>query len=105
MAENCAKYGGLKSWDYPRGWERGGGPTIGVMYQNYECHGLIINQSEPTAIKINSSRPQPHGQTSPKMGSEIDARSNIESASKKCIDLGFKKGTELYGGCVLKLSK
>lgn len=29
----------------------------------------------------------------------------IESASQKCEELGFKKGTEKFGDCVLKISK
>jgi cytochrome c len=30
---------------------------------------------------------------------------NIESASQKCEELGFKKGTEKFGDCVLRISK
>jgi hypothetical protein len=29
----------------------------------------------------------------------------IETAAKKCEELGFKSGTEAFGNCVLKLSK
>ena len=29
----------------------------------------------------------------------------IDSASAKCVELGFKKGTEQFGDCVLKISK
>jgi hypothetical protein len=30
---------------------------------------------------------------------------NFETAEKKCAELGFKKGTENYGNCVLKIAK
>jgi hypothetical protein len=30
---------------------------------------------------------------------------NFESAEKKCAELGFKKGTENFGNCVLKIAK
>lgn len=30
---------------------------------------------------------------------------NFESAEKKCTELGFKKGTENFGNCVLKIAK
>lgn len=33
------------------------------------------------------------------------ASMSIESATKKCEEIGFKLGTESFGNCVLKLSK
>jgi hypothetical protein len=30
---------------------------------------------------------------------------NFESAEKKCAELGFKRGTESFGNCVLKIAK
>lgn len=33
------------------------------------------------------------------------AQFDLDSAKKKCIDLGFKSGTEQFGKCVLQLSK
>jgi hypothetical protein len=33
------------------------------------------------------------------------AQLDLDSAKKKCIDLGFKSGAEQYGKCVLQLSK
>ena len=43
MAANCLSYGGLKNWEQARGWESGGGPTIGVMYQHYQCAGPSLD--------------------------------------------------------------
>jgi hypothetical protein len=99
MARNCVNYGGLKSWERARGWEQGGGPTIGVMYQNYECHGPI----NPPALRKVETIPalQPQYQSAPPA---INS-STIDSASAKCVELGFKKGTEKFGDCVLKISK
>ena len=34
-----------------------------------------------------------------------DALLNFDDAKKKCIDIGFKAGTEKFGQCVLKLTK
>jgi tol-pal system protein YbgF len=33
------------------------------------------------------------------------AQLDLDSAKKKCVDLGFKSGTEQFGKCVLQLSK
>jgi hypothetical protein len=30
---------------------------------------------------------------------------SIEDASQKCLDIGFKSGTETFGSCVLKLTR
>ena len=30
---------------------------------------------------------------------------SIEQAKAKCVDLGFKQGTEQFGNCVLKFTK
>jgi TPR repeat protein len=35
----------------------------------------------------------------------LDVKPSLEDAKAKCIDLGFKAGTEKFGTCVLKLSK
>jgi peptidyl-prolyl cis-trans isomerase C len=37
--------------------------------------------------------------------SNSSSSTTIESASAKCVELGFKKGTEKFGDCVLKISK
>ena len=48
----------------------------------------------------------------PPLNNRIDRQSasqpasmSIESATKKCEEIGFKLGTESFGNCVLKLSK
>ena len=34
-----------------------------------------------------------------------DSRLSLDSARKKCVDLGFKSGRESFGKCLLQLSK
>jgi hypothetical protein len=100
MTDNCANYGGLKNWEQARGWERGGGPTIGVMYQRYECRGPI-NPPDLRRADVVPTPSQPQYQNA----SPATNSSTIDSASAKCAELGFKKGTEKFGDCVLKISK
>lgn len=100
MTDNCASYGGVKNWEQARGWEQGGGPSIFVMYQRYECRGPINspdlkraeNPHVPTQRKYQNSSPATKSST-------------IDSASVKCEELGFKRGTENFGDCVLKISR
>ena len=100
MSRNCANYGGLKSWERPRGWEQDGGPTIGVMYQKYECNGPI-KPSDLRRVENIPALTQPQYQSAPPSTNSI----TIDSASAKCVELGFKKGTEKFGDCILKISK
>jgi len=37
--------------------------------------------------------------------SGANSRVDIDEAKSKCVELGYKRGTEQYGNCVLKLSK
>jgi hypothetical protein len=60
---------------------------------------LIYLESEYTLIKPISSPKVPAYQAPKSSGFGID------EAKKKCVDLGFKSGTEGFGNCVLKLSK
>ena len=56
----------------------------------------MIQAAQQSAPSISSSQNT--------VESKIDNNS-INQAKMKCIDLGFKKNTEAFGNCVLKLSK
>jgi hypothetical protein len=88
-ALNCSSYGGLK--DKP--WKsRPDNPLAGTTYWKYQCNGMLAQSySMPSA----SPAQRPPAPTS----------LSIEQAKSKCIDLGFKQGTEQFGNCVLKFTK
>ena len=53
-----------------------------------------------------NSPPQQQQQTyQPTPQPKSESKTDMTSAMSKCSDLGFKKGTEKFGDCVLKLSK
>lgn len=95
----------------------GGGIGAVVDHNNgaaYEYPGLIkvfmgrSNQkidetSSQASFEANSTTIPTVVQTStsPSNASSL----NFESAEKKCVELGFKKGTENFGNCVLKIAK
>jgi len=63
-------------------------PSRVVQHYEFKC----VSQVTPAPIQQNQI------QSSPLVES-------MESAKKKCTDLGFKSGTEGFGKCVLQLSK
>jgi ATP phosphoribosyltransferase regulatory subunit HisZ len=46
-------------------------------------------------------------QSTPQLNQEVlsERKASIEDFKQKCLDLGFKAGTEQFGKCVLRLSK
>lgn len=85
--------------------------STGVSLRDVPITPIII-----TSVKIISS-PRGSGiaQSSPATGNTTGLNKtvtsvgsspiNIDNAKSKCDDLGFKRGTEPYGKCVLSLSK
>ena len=97
--------------------------NIGGMYysgygvtQDYQealkWYRLAAAQGEPDAIEnlklpemiTAAQQYQQTYQPTPQPKSESN-KTDMTSAMSKCSDLGFKKGTEKHGDCVLKLSK
>lgn len=82
-------------------WMGVAGPHSRPHY--YTCIKSITPQAinpvitPASALQNNSSNIQ-------KENTEINQLS-IDSASAKCVELGFKKGTDKFGDCVLKISK
>lgn len=96
----------------------GGGIGAIVDHNNgtaYEYPGLIkvfmgranqkIDETSPQAVSANNSVTIP-GVVSQSMPT-VDSKGilNLDEAQKKCLELGFSKGTEPFGNCVLKISK
>jgi hypothetical protein len=61
---------------------------------------LVHRDSEFTLVK-----PPPPQAFQPSMQTKPSIKIDINDAKAKCVDLGFKAGTESFGSCVLKLSK
>ncbi len=98
----------------------GGGIGAVIDHNNgaaYEYPGLIKIYMGRSNQKIDETSPQasfnqntttvpgvnPQQTVSSNMGSPPSL--NLESAENKCAELGFSKGTENFGNCVLKLAK
>jgi len=95
----------------------GGGIGAVVDHNNgaaYEYPGLIkifmgrSNQkidetSAQASFEANSTTLPTVVQTT--VNSATSNTLNLDAAEKKCVELGFKKGTENFGNCVLKIAK
>jgi hypothetical protein len=95
MIDNCADWGGLRTasvQQIPKSWKGG---KMFTDYWQYNCNGLMQNPqqspmllSTPDVPKINNNQ-----------------NLSIDQAKEKCNELGFKSGTEVFGNCVLKVTK
>ena len=84
-------------------WEKiqSGSWIIGVF--NVACNTFKKRTAENKAKYIADQQDLKGVVTSPK-----DSNQNLDSLNsvkQKCLDLGFKQGTEGFGNCVLRLSK
>jgi hypothetical protein len=96
----------------------GGGIGAIVDHNNgtaYEYPGLVkifmgranqkIDETSPQAVSAANSTTLPGGVLQPTPSVESKGILNLDEAQKKCAELGFAKGTESFGSCVLKISK
>jgi len=72
--------------------------SLGFKYAN----GQGIPQNDKTALKWYRLAVK-QGHASAQIEVEILQKKTVEIAEKKCAELGFTKGTEKYGDCVMKL--
>lgn len=91
----CSQLGGVKSlpkysYSVPIGWK----------VSLYQCNGPPPPSAAPLPARLNNwSAPATEPvKTSP-------SGLGFDGAKSKCIELGFKAGSEAFGNCVLKLSK
>jgi len=99
----------------------GGGVGAIVDHNNgsaYDYPGLIsiymgrsnqkIDETSPQASYTTNTTTVP-GTTQPQAQAQPVTESkntlDLDDAQKKCQELGFSKGTENYGNCVLKLAR
>ncbi len=68
--------------------------TIFPIQQNNQCVDGLRSCASACPVKGSNST----NLTNP-------ASTSMEQAKSKCLDLGFKAGTESFGQCVLKVSK
>lgn len=94
----------------------GGGIGAVVDHNNgsaYEYPGLISVYMGRANQKIDETSPQASFTAntttvpgnSQVQNTESKSQLNLEDAQKKCAELGFTKGTENFGNCVLKIAK
>lgn len=62
----------------------------------YECQ--IKSNIVPTSVKTNETMPEPKASVL-----AIPANNDISKLESTCVRIGFKKGTEQFGDCVLEL--
>jgi hypothetical protein len=86
--EICSTRGGLL--DAPRYTHS---VPIGWKFYTYRCSGVQRSVPQAPTNLVEQTPPK----TSPSV-SMVEAKS-------KCLELGFKVGSEAFGNCVLKLSK
>jgi hypothetical protein len=92
LMEICGSYGGLdfnsiRSVPSPA-------TNFALSYREYSCNGSTIIKEKVIAPPPAQKPLEPTKQNV-----------SIEDAKNKCIDLGFKKDTEAFGTCVIKLSR
>jgi hypothetical protein len=96
----------------------GGGIGAIVDHNNgtaYEYPGLIkifmgranqkIDETSPQGVSAINSTTVPGGMLQTPSSTEVKGTLNLDEAQKKCSELGFSKGTENFGNCVLKIAK
>ena len=89
MISNCADWGGLNESSIMLTNPRGA--KLFTDYWSYRCNGL--NPQPSTTPSTTIQKPPANNQ------------GDVATAKSKCIELGFKTGTERFGNCVLQLSK
>jgi len=96
----------------------GGGIGAIVDHNNgtaYEYPGLIkifmgranqkIDETSPQGVSASNSTTIPGGMLQTPSSKEVKGTLNLDEAQKKCSELGFNKGTENFGNCVLKIAR
>jgi hypothetical protein len=95
MAAKCASFGGLDPSsireESNQDWK-----LTGVYFRSYRCNGIGNN------LKISKEKIQSPVSNTPQPTSNS---TSLDTAKLKCVDLGFKENTEVFGKCVLQLTK
>ena len=100
MDRNCAPYGGLNNSSIRIGTPEGGIAKLNAMsgsFWSYECNGFSQNSS-PSRLITSPNRP-----AAIPSREEAVPKNSLEIVGKKCLDLGFKKGSDELLNCIEKL--
>ena len=83
-----------------------------AQLENRKPRALLVSEYDEYQFRCVDKTATPNPIFQPPMPSRNEhqvpsqsTRMTIESASKKCEEIGFKLGTDAFGNCVLKLSK
>ena len=73
-----------------------------LFSQNDEIHimDITVEGREIWEIHLHSSTPKHKS-----LSNSVSTKMSFQEAKRECAELGFKKGTEKYGECVLELYK
>lgn len=82
----------------------------GMCYSRGYSYYTLVDAKRNGAHKqltyqCSKQSPNPTPQLSNQQPIQQSSTSSLEDAKKKCVDLGFKTGTDGFGNCVLKLTK
>jgi hypothetical protein len=95
LAQNLTK---KDAEGFCRGWLTGNGDP--------EWNTCVTTQMRRSIKEYNSLQNfEPTDVAQQTQAAPLAVRPSLQDAKAKCIDLGFKAGTEKFGTCVLKLSK
>ena len=79
-----------------KGWNDDDAAAAGLPSLSYKFKGSDLNQTPTEKLRKKVSPTQRHPRQSP-------SNMPLDKAEKKCAEIGFTKGTEKYGDCVMKL--
>jgi hypothetical protein len=103
MNRDCQGWGGVDESSILKGVPPGSVASINAVFGTYYFYSC--NKNNPRVVEDSKISP-PLTPLNELVKSEAIAPSlKIDSARDKCSELGFKKGTEKFGDCVLKISK
>ena len=100
MNKNCAAYGGLNQTSIRRDTPEGGMAKFNAMSGNfwsYECNGFNSSPQVKPVFTAPSTTVHTPNRTAE------DTRAPLGLVSKKCLELGFKKGSDELLNCIEKL--
>lgn len=90
-SRSCARFNGVKVHPY-----------VKEHYALYDWYSFQCNGYEAKKTPVVQAAKQEVMQQQP---NTEESKTILDDAKKKCVDLGFKVGTEGFGKCVLRLSK
>jgi hypothetical protein len=102
MQMRCSSYGGLDFSSQTTIHKN----AIGEKVIQYKCNAANAKQSEAQPQLLSTPKPNVNTDRAlPTIAPSTTSSFSFEDSKNKCVELGFKSGTEGFGKCVLQLSK